>query len=633
MKKFLAIIIVALMAFSIAACGGNADNGGNNQSSGGNSSTPNVKSYTVAFEVDGERYKTLKVNDGEKITAEVTDPTKEGHSFTGWALNGQVVTLADYTVTANVTFTAQFTKNDDNSDLNVNDVKVEGKEYYLVVGWWEVIGTDSNGEAKHTSYLNEEQVRLFYANLILYLKAKGATDTDLTNVSVRNYSSEGVASMGEKVLADGDVDLMIGVGNNVNSAAGLQLYEGTNDSKFATTMGTTPTSRYVALLSTTNELGVNVFDWLKTDTGKQAFLKQLAASDITVVPERSNEINVTVIVHGDTTATTNLLDADTAVTMPEITVAEGKVFKGFALSEGGAVALTAAKDATLKYADVKSLFATGETTINLYPVIEDKVEVAELNAYVQVQGSYLYEYEAKLLEARFMSTLTADEQAIVHFHIVDGNATAFTEATGKASDVDVVIGGNNPVNTYTAHANGPLANAGAKHFASTNRKVAILSNTDSYDLAKKLYDFVVAAAVELEVHVAFWTKGGDWVTATEEAAIKASIEATLNTALNIGEGETLADKYNVKITFVDVTTDGNKVADLGAATNALRENKGTDLVVGCGGNVSSTGGVTVVETQDVDTTIIAANRKVAIVTDNYLTRLIYETCFTVPAVA
>jgi|GEM_PF-6975297 len=627
MKKLLAILLTVVMLAALAACG-NDDSSTTSEKDSASKST--ITTYTVAFEVEGERYKTLKVNEGETITAEVADPAKEGYSFAGWAIGNEVVTLADYVVNSNVTFTATFTKNNDNSNLNVNDVKVDGKEYYLVVGWWEVDDVDSDGNPKHTSYLNDEQVQMFYANLILYLKAKGATDADLANVSVRNYSSKDVASMGAAVLADGDVDLMIGVGNNVNSAAGLTLYEGTNDSKFATTMGTTPTSRYVALLSSTNELGVNVFDWLKTDGGKQAFVKQLAASDITVVPERSNEINLTVTVYGDTTVSTALTDAETLVEMPAITVAEGKVFKGFALSEGGAVALNVAADAQLNYANVKNLVETGATTLSLYPVIEDKVEVPELNAYVQVNGSNLTAYEAHLLEARFMSTLTAEEQAIVHFHIVDGNAAAFTAATDAASDVDVVIGGNNPVNTYTAHENGALANAGAKHFASTNRKVAVLANTDNYELSKKLYDFVVAPAVEFELHFTFWTKGGDWVTTDEEAAIKGKIEALINKELAIGEGETLAEKYNVVITFVDTTK--STVADLGEETRALRDGKGTDLIIGCGNNVNATSGttagMTIVEKHNADTNILSKNRYVALITDNYFTRLVYNTFFT-----
>ena len=629
MKKFLALLMVALLAISLVACKSSGDK---TSSSNGNSTGPAVKSYTVAFEVDGERYKTLKVNDGEKITTTVADPTKEGHSFTGWTLAGQVVTLTDYVVTKDVTFTAQFKKNDVNANLNVTDTKEDGKTYYLVVGWWETTALETDGVTpKHTSYLDEDQVRLFYSNLILYLKAKGATEKDLAAVSVRNYSSEKVADMGSLVLADGDVDIMIGVGNNVNSQAGLALYEASNDNKFATEMGSTPTSRYVALLSSTNELGVNVFDWLKTDTGKQAFKKQLTASEITVVPERSNEIDLTVTVHGDTDAVTALTDDQTAITLPAITVADDKVFKGFALTADGEVALAVAIDAEIKYNDVKKLVATGEKTLDLYPVFGDKPTGTALNVYIQINGNNLYEYEAKLFEARFTSTLTAEEKENVVFHFETAAADDFKATVNSATDVDVVIGGNNPVNSFAAHTDGAITNVAAKHFVSTNRKVIIANNTDNLDLAKKLYSFATAEAVEFELHVAFWTKNGDWVTADEEAKLKTNIEATVKTALNITGEETLEGKYNVKLTFVDVTTEGNKVADLGAATNALFDGKGTDLIVGCGGNVDTTGGVTIVEKQKADLTILSKDRYVALVTDNYLTRLLYTTCFTVTA--
>ena len=497
MKKLLSVFVcimaTVLLVLTLLACGASAPETPESESAA--ATKPAATNYTVAFNVDGERYKTLKVAEGSVITATVDDPSKEGYSFAGWTLDGAAVVLSEYVVTKDVTFEAKFTKIEVNADLNVNDVKTEGKEYYLVVGWWETTKLDSNGDPAHTSFLNDEQVRLFYSNLILYLKAKGATEADIAGISIRNYSTETVAQMGEKVLADGDVDLMIGVGNNVNSSAGLTLYESSNDNKFATEMGTTPTSRYVALLSSTRALGVNVFDWLKTDTGKQAFKKQLTASEITVVPERSSEINLTVTVHGDTDAVTTLTDAEMPITIPAITVPEGYEFKGFATSEGGEIALRTALTATLNYSSVKSLINVGDTALELYPVLAESKTVTEtkLNVYVQVQGTNLLQEEAELLKERFLATLTAEEAANVEFHIETvANAAAFTEIIEAAEDVDVCIGGNNPLNNYAQHAEGQTANAGEGHFANTSRKIIICENTDNLELAKKLYAFVTS---------------------------------------------------------------------------------------------------------------------------------------------
>ena len=462
MKKFLALFLIALMSVSLFACNGaNGTSSGDKSGKSGTSGTPTVTKHTVIFEVDGDRYKTLKVADGETITATVDSPVKDGYSFSGWALDGEIITLSEYVVNKDVTFTAKFTRNDVDTSLNVNDVKVEGKEYYLVIGWWECTKINDDGTQKFTSYLTEDQVRLFYANVILYLKAKGATEADLANVSVRNYSSEDVESMGAGVLADGDVAIMIGVGNNVNSKAGLSLYEADNaNSKFQTKMGTTPTDRYVALLDTTNALGVNVYDWLKTETGKQSFVKQLTASEISVVPERSDEINLTVTVHGDTDAVTVLTDADTAVTMPEITVAEDKIFKGFALSADGAVALNVSKDAELKYANLRSLVNVGDTAIELYPVIEDKPVKEDREHFVVVAWydkettSGLNQTIIEAVEAALKAYLLSEGVAqtdvdTVLFRAYSGNVGPSTTEIVTDNDVDIMLGWGSAENITT----------------------------------------------------------------------------------------------------------------------------------------------------------------------------------------
>ena len=177
-----------------------------------------------------------------------------------------------------------------------------------------------------------------------------------------------------------------------------------------------------------------------------------------------------------------------------------------------------------------------------------------------------------------------------------------------------------------------MANAGLKHFASTNRKIIISDKCSAahLQLAKSLYNFVVAEAVEFEVHAAFWRKGGSWITDTEYTALQSGIKANLETYMGVG-ADKLLDTYNIKLTYVDV--EGSTVAPLGAATNALREGKGTDLVIGCGGNVTSTGLVPTVEIIDIPTSMVAANRKVGLVKENCLTRNIVDVYFAAPAPA
>ena len=636
-KKFLPFLGIACFALMIGVSGCQRNT---NPSNSGGDTQPIQKTWTVAFEVEGTRYKTLKVKDGEHITDEVANPTKEGFRFTGWYEGTELVDLAEYVVTKNVTFTAHF-EEDSGPQLSVDDVKEEGKTYYLVLGWWETTGTNEDGTPKQTSHMTRATTRLFYGNLIKYLKLKTenpATDADIANIQFRNYATESVAEMGAAVTADGDVSLLVGVGNNVNSTAGLTLYNSTNDSKFQTPMGEGPTARHVALLNTTNELGITVYDWLKnTDAGKASFVKELTDAEIeaSLAPE---EINLAVTVHGDTNVTTTLTDKTTAIQMPEITVAADKQFKGFATTADAEEAqLDVAKDAVLKYDDVKSLVAEGAHTLDLYPVIKDApVVAADLVVYVQINGTNLTLPEGKLLEARFKE---ANPDKNIQFKFEEGDAAGFTEKLGD--DADVVIGGNNPLKNYTLYdgENYPLANAGAKHFASTNRKVIIRNTvaTAHVALAQSLYNFVKADAVEFEVHAAFWPKNGDWVKEAEETAMIAGMTAQLNTYLGITGEDTLLSKYNVKFTTVDVA--GTAVASLGADTRALREGKGTDLIIGCGGNVDATSGttagMTIVEKKSISNdahTFVAANsRYVALVHENPLARAIYDNYFVLPA--
>ena len=490
-KKFLPLLGAMCFALMLGVTGCNTQNKNTNTEDAGSSqTTPITKTYTVAFEVEGVRYKTFKIKEGEKVTATVANPTKEGYKFVGWYEGTTLIDLAEYVVTHDVTFTAKFEeKHDEGPVLSVDDVKEEGKEYYLVLGWWETTKTNDDGTPKQTSHMTKETTRLFYGNLIKYLKATGATDENIAAISFRNYATAEVAEMGEKVKADGDVDLLVGVGNNVNSTAGLTLYGGTNDSKFQTPMGEGPTSRYVALLDTADEFAKSVYDWLKeTKAGAKSFVAELTDQEIqdSLTPEA---IDLTVTVHGDTDAVTTITSKDGVVTLPTITVPTGYHFLGYATSADGEVVLTKGLNDEITYNDIKNLVAEGSKTLDLYPIFEKDV-VAETDLVVYVQTNNITDEEVELLTQRFNATLTKGEK--VEITGINADAAGFTEALDAT--VDVVIGGNNPLKNYQTHASGPLANAGTGHFANTSRKI-LIRNTVSEGhlaLAQDFYAFVVA---------------------------------------------------------------------------------------------------------------------------------------------
>lgn len=610
-KKFLSLLGVTCFSLILGVVGCNKNTTPTNPSSQTIATT-----YTVAFDVDGTRYKTIKVKDGEKITETVANPVKDGYLFTGWYEGTTLIDLAEYVVTHNVTFDAKF-ELDEGDVLSVDDKKQAGQTYYMVLGWWEV--NDPTDPEKVTSGMTKPTVRLFYANLIKYLKLVGATDEQIANIQFRNYSTATVEEMGNKVVGDGDVDLLVGVGLNVFSGSAIEPFNTTDDSKFKTVMGALSKERYVALVKAAKEPAQAAFAWLQTDTGKASFLRELTDTEIqeSLTPDPV-VIDLTVRVHGDTVATTVLDDENDVITIPEITDPAGKTFLGFATTDGATVVeLNVEKDATLKYKNVKSLVAENATELDLYPVFA----VVDLMVYVQT-GSSLSEAEARLLEARFKNTLT---NKLVKFKTIEGNADTFTGKLG--TDADIAIGGNNPLKNYQLYDSDdyPLSGTGSKHFKDTGRKVVLLKtvSAEHLDLAISLYNFIKADAPVYDLYSAVWTKGGDWVTATDKAAYEAGIKAKLETYMGVA-ADALSSTYNVTITYQDVTTEGNKVADLGAATRALRDGFGPDFIIGCGGNVDSTGGMTIAAKKNVSLSQLSKDRYVAIVRDNGLTRAVYD---------
>ena len=623
-KKLFKVLGLSLLAFSMAACGAPKDKGGSDDNTPAQTIT-----YTVAFEVDGQRVATSRVKAGEKVTDEIATPAKAGYTFVGWYEGETLVDLTTYVVTHNVTLVAHF-EEISIPEYNITDTKQADKTYYLVLGWWECTDMQDDGVTpKLTSHLTPATVRLFYHNLRAYLTTVGATEANLNAISFRNYSSLNVTAMGAAINADADVDILIGVGNNINSTAGVSLHGGSNDYKFATEMGDPLTSRTVACPASASDFGVATFEWLRdTQAGKDAFKKILTQAEIdaSLVPE---VIDLTVTVHGDTDAVTHLTDKDTAITMPEITVPETHNFKGFATSDGGEVALDVAKNATLKYKDLKDLVAENANTLDLYPVLEAKpIVLDDLVVYVQLNDS-LKEAEAKLLVARFNSTLTTEK---VKFNFLEQKKAGFISAVKEAGDADVLIGAANtagtsvdPETAYSAHAQGPGHVAGAKHFADSSRYVMIKDTvaTNHLTLAKALYDFVVAEAVEFKVTSAFWHKNNEWVTAAERTAIETGVLGQVKTYLDVADSDSLADIYNVSLLFD--TCSSTKVADLITETAELNGGAGVDLIIGGGGDTKT---LVYVEKDNMPTTLVAAGRYAALIHDNAISRDVYTNYLT-----
>ena len=217
--------------------------------------------YLVSFYVEDNLYKTARVKENEVVGEIIESPKKDGYTFNGWILeDGSEFSLTETLVTSSLSLYADFSKKETSGeelDLNVNDIKDPTKEYYLVVGWY---GKTS------TSGLDEETVKHFYKNVITYLSLNGATNDDLENISFRRYGDDDtdVATMGSLINDDGDVDILIGVGGNVDSTGGVSIIEKTSDIM----MG--GKSRYVARL-TDKEIVNSLYSFVITETGQKMF--------------------------------------------------------------------------------------------------------------------------------------------------------------------------------------------------------------------------------------------------------------------------------------------------------------------------------------------------------------------------
>ena len=220
--------------------------------------------YLVSFYVDNDLYRTARVKEGETIGEIIEAPTKDDYNFVGWQTSdGVAFDLATSTVNSSVSLYANFeliskpSTGEDESTLNVTDTKDPTKDYYLVIGWYGKSGT---------SGIDKATMQHFYANVRVYLRANGASEDDLANISVREYGTDlKVAETGELVNADGDVDLFFGMTDNIEDKGNIQCIE-------VSDMYTinSADSRVTGLL-TNNQIAKQLFDFLSTDLGKQMF--------------------------------------------------------------------------------------------------------------------------------------------------------------------------------------------------------------------------------------------------------------------------------------------------------------------------------------------------------------------------
>lgn len=225
-----------------------------------------VKSYLVSFYVDGNLYKTAKVNENEVVGEIIVNPKKTNYDFKGWKTeSGDAFDLLTTKVTCNTRVDAIFElikadtgKDDENKNLNVLDVKDPTKTYSLVIGWY--------GKSV-TSGCTEENMKHFYSNAISFLKAKKISEDKIAQISFRKYgdSETAVAPLGELINKDADVDILLGVGKNITSTGKVETKERCDTVKIG------EKTRSIARL-TDNEIAISLYNHLKTEKGLKMLL-------------------------------------------------------------------------------------------------------------------------------------------------------------------------------------------------------------------------------------------------------------------------------------------------------------------------------------------------------------------------
>lgn len=123
----------------------------------------------------------------------------------------------------------------------------------LVIGWYAKTSTTG---------LTQDMMSAFETSLTAYLAQLGLTDT--VTLEIREYSADlDVAGVGEQVNGQGDVDILLGMGNNITTTGKIETLE-----RVDYTMG--GKGRNIARL-TDDDLTKMIFAWLQTDEVRALF--------------------------------------------------------------------------------------------------------------------------------------------------------------------------------------------------------------------------------------------------------------------------------------------------------------------------------------------------------------------------
>jgi len=217
------------------------------------------KNVTVVLSANGDYYDTYTVNIfNNAVVSELPESDDPDEIFLGWTAKEDYIAYVDSEelILSNKSLIRYADIKDyiqgENLQVTLYAVFGEKPSYDLVVGWYAKSGTTG---------LTQDMMTAYTEALNAYLYQNGYTEL---NIDIREYSATyDVATVGATVNADGDVDILIGMGKNIESTGGIKSEELQNY-----TIG--GKSRNIARL-TNGELVEAVFAWMQTDEARALF--------------------------------------------------------------------------------------------------------------------------------------------------------------------------------------------------------------------------------------------------------------------------------------------------------------------------------------------------------------------------
>lgn len=470
-------------------------------------SSTKSKTITVIAYVDGvetER-KEIDIFNNAILTEPAEDKTPEGKVFYGWSTSKNwTEDSKDFVVEGNFI-----------SYNKVKDVAKKGEvklypaykvkvEKYFVFGWY---------TRTKTSGLDSRTMNTIETALKSYLKTKGATDSELGLVEVRGYEGD-VATFGAKIMKDGDVDVFLGCGNNIDSTGGVTLVKKSSGMTINSVTG----RRFILL--NYKDIAIDVYNWFQNYVHDNI---DSSYTPVEYVKPATCQVSFSLGEHASETAvvpSAMTVFAGQTITLPEaVEPAEGYTFDGWKVGEttygaGETVTISATTEIVAQYKSAALLevsYSNGPATRTNATVVPATENVAE--------GTEITLPDAPSAKAGFVFVgwRVGEElkNAGEKFTVTKSTVVTAEYSLDTSVDFTITIG-------YYAHTNGGFTNGDP---IITNVKTALEAYLASNGISTG-YDVITFKAYSGKV-------------GTAGTSINADIDANTNVGIVLGFGSNL----------------------------------------------------------------------------------------------